>query len=85
MSKISSRASSMKSGKRPNRPKSRVTFTDELILADSIKYNDLDEVRATLKRSGQDINLDKKNNLGKRSTTFPNLVCWSTTNLCAAN
>ena len=60
---MSSRASSIKSGKR-NRPKSRVTFTDELILVDSIKYNDLGEVRATLRRSGQDINLDKKNNSG---------------------
>jgi hypothetical protein len=65
MSKMSSRAGSIKSGKR-NRPKSRVTFTDELILVDSIKYNDLDEVRATLKRSGHDINLDKKNNSGKK-------------------
>jgi hypothetical protein len=81
MSKISSRASSMKSGKR-NRPKSRVTFTDELILADSIKYNDLDEVRATLKRSGQDINLDKKNDLGKSSVTFQNLICLPITNPC---
>ena len=69
MSKMSSRASSIKSGKR-NRPKSRVTFTDELILVDSIKYNDLDEVRATLKRSGRDINLDKKNNSGKKKRLF---------------
>ena len=61
---MSSRLSSHKSDKKL-RPKSKVTFTDELILEDSIKYKDLDEVRGTLKRAGDDTYLlNKKNSLG---------------------
>ena len=47
-----------------NRPKSKVKFTDDLILSDSIKYNDVDEVRLMLRRASLNLNLNKINDSG---------------------
>ena len=58
-----------------NRPKSKVKFTDDLILSDSIKYNDVAEVRSLLKKSSQNINLNKKNPSGIQNFILSEFEC----------
>lgn len=54
-----------KSQQKDKKTKPKVTFPDELIFLDSVKDNDVDEVRMLLRRASANIDINKMNNSGK--------------------
>lgn len=54
-----------KSQQKDKKAKPKVTFPDELIFLDSVKDNDVDEVRMLLRRASANIDINKMNNSGK--------------------